>query len=188
MPSSPVPSLQVTIRAPGRAPFRAVTLEDLTAIVRIKRQLMTTKREDLKALRLKAMGVLGAQMDANAEMFHRVISAGDKVATARDAAETAQMGALSEQEADLNEMVEDLQEFGNAAPKTGGSGGMQSGTTTKPAAVTAKLATGSEALASLMAAQPNPVKQVVTAEEVGDTAEVLDGDGNAYKGTSPPVL
>jgi hypothetical protein len=144
---------------------------------------MTTKREEMKAMRLKAMGVVGEQTQANIDMFQRVIAAGSDVAAARTMAETAQMGALNEQVADLNEMAAEMEEFAQAANPTGSAA-----QSTGSVAPTVKPSTGSAALAALMAAQPNPPaeKQTITPAEVGNVAEVLDG--NAYHGTAPPKL
>lgn len=152
---------------------------------------MATKREEMKALRLKAMGVVGEQMDANAEMFRRIISAGSKVSDARDAAETAHMGALEEQVGDLKEMADDMAEFSQAAPPKGGSTGTKPLTgSVKPAETTLKPSQNSAALAALLASQPNPPaeKQTITAAEVGDAGKVIEEDGNAYHGTAPPTL
>jgi hypothetical protein len=176
VPSSKFGSITIICRRPGRAPFRAVALEDMANIVRTKRRLMATKREEMKALRLKAMGVVGEHMDANANMFHRIIEAGDEVTKARERAEAAHMGALSEQVGDLNEMADEMAEFAQAVPTSGGK--------TQPAA-TAKPATSSgdglKALALLQAAQPNPPAKK---HAVGE----MDEDGNAYHGTAPPTL
>lgn len=152
---------------------------------------MATKREEMKALRLQAMGVVGGQMDASAEMFRRVIDAGDAVTKARERAEAAHMGALDEQVGDLNEMAEDMAEFAQAVPTSGGQTGTRPlNTSTKPAAPTSKPSTSSAALASLMAAQPNPpaANHSVTVGETGNVGEVLSEDGNAYHGTAPPKL
>lgn len=158
MPSEP--ALSFVLRPRGRAPFRAVALEDLTALVRIRRKLMAITREDLKKKRLQAMGVVGAQMDASAAMFDRVIAAGDKVAAARTAAETAQMAAIDAHVADLNEMADDMAEFTNGTPTTGGTSGAVSSTTAAvPAATIVRPLMHSAALATLNAAQPNPVSE-----------------------------
>lgn len=149
--------MQLLIRPPGRAPY-TVTLDRLTALVRAARELrMGITRDDLKKKRLQAMGVVGAQMAASADMFDRVIAAGEKVATARTAAETAQMAAIDDQVADLNEMADEMAEFGQAAanpPKGAASGSTPSGAIAAPAKVITTLSAGSEALASLQAAQP----------------------------------
>lgn len=134
---------------------------------------MAITRDDLKKKRLQAMAVVGAQMDANSDMFDRLIAAGEKVATARQAAETAQMAAIDAQVADLNEMADDLADMGNGSPvpTTGATGGAPSSTIT----VAAK--PSSAALETLMAAQPNPVKPAATI-----ASEALK-EGNAYVGT-----
>lgn len=171
-------SVTLTIRPPGRTPFRAVSLDDLTAVVRIYRKHMAINRDELKKKRLQAMGVVGSQMDASSAMYDRVIEAAGAVAVARDAAETAHMGALSEQIADLNEMAEDMAEFAQAVPTSGGSSGTKlSAATAAPATITGKLSAGFAALAALNAAQPNP-----------ETKARTDEGPNAYKGTSPPKL
>jgi hypothetical protein len=140
---------------------------------------MATKREEMKALRLRAMGVVGEQMEKSADMFKRVIEAGDEVTKARERAEAAHMGALGEQVADLQEMAEDMAEFSQAVPTSGGTGGATfSNAPARPAAATTKPAGSSAALASLMAAQPNPPAK----------GEATDEDGNAYHGTAPPKL
>lgn len=164
--------MQLLIRPPGRAPY-TVTLDRLTALVRAARELrMGITRDDLKKKRLQAMGVVGAQMDASADMFDRVIAAGQKVATARTAAETAQMGAIDAQVADLNEMAEEMAEFTNGTPMTGGTSGTASSTTAAaPALATVAPSAGSEALKALNASQPSP------------SAAWVKGD--AYLGTHP---
>lgn len=140
---------------------------------------MATKREEMKALRLKAMGVVGEQMDKNTDMFKRVIAAGGHVDEARAKAEAAHMAELQDQVKDLQEMAEDMADFAQAVPTSG----VQSGTkpldgSTKPAATTLKPSPNSEALAALMAAQPNPPAE----------KHAVDEDGNAYHGTAPPTL
>jgi len=166
MPSDPVP-LFIVCRRPGRAAFRSVSLEDLTAVVRIYRAQMTITRDEMKALRLKAMSVVGEHMQANADMFGRVIAAGDKVAAARVLAETAQLGALNEQIADLNEMASDLEGLAQASPLS---------STAKPAAATVTPATASDASAALDAlntAQPPSLSRDAWTK------------GDAYEGTHP---
>lgn len=116
---------------------------------------MAINREDLKKKRLQAMGVVGVQMDASADMYDRVIAAGQKVVVARTAAETAQMAAIDDQVADLNEMAEEFAEFTNGTPTPGGTSGTASPTTAAvPALPTATLSVGSAALTALNAAQP----------------------------------
>lgn len=162
----------------------AVPLETLTAAVRAYRKQRMATREELKALRQKAMGVIGEQRQANADMYNRVIVAGDEVVKARAEAEAAQMGALTTEIADLNEMRDEMAEFAQAAsPTTGASAGTPSSPTSAPAKSAPPA--GSAALAALMATQPNPPaeKQTVTASDVGK----LPGHGaDAYVGTSPP--
>lgn len=111
---------------------------------------MAISREDLKKKRLEAMGVVGAEMDASAAMYGRVIDKRTDVAKARQAAEAAHMGALRAEIADLEEMAEEMAEFAQAVPTDGGTP-LQA-----PAAATAKPSAGSDALAALNAAQPNP--------------------------------
>lgn len=149
--------MQLLIRPPGRAPY-TVTLDRLTALVRAAREIrMAISRDDLKKKRLQAMGVVGAQMAASADMFDRVIAAGEKVTVARTAAETAQMGAIDAQVADLNEMAEEMAEFTNGTPTPGGTSGTASPTiAAAPASVTGATVGVSEALKVLNAAQPNP--------------------------------
>lgn len=148
-------------------------------------------REELKALRLKAMGVVGGEMQKSADMYNRVIGAGAAVGAARDAAEAAHMTDLQNQVADLNEMAEELAEFGQTADptKAAQSGAKQSASSSAPATATAPPSPGSAALDALMKTQPNPPgeKQTITAGEVGSLHDVLN-DGNAYHGTSPPKL
>jgi len=129
---------------------------------------MTITKADLKAKRLQAMAIVGSQMDASADMFDRVIAAGQKVATARAAAEAAQMAAIDAQVADLNEMADEFTDMGNAAAPA---------TTVTAAPAPSTSSTGTAALASLMAAQPNPVKPANTI-----ATEALK-EGNAYAGT-----
>lgn len=119
-----------------------------------------TTREELKAKRLEAMGVVGKSRADTAAMYDRIIEYGDKVATVRTEAEQAHIDDLDAQIADLKEDAEELAEFGQVAanPLAGGK---------TAAAPTAKPATGSDALAALNAAQPNPVWK----------------DGDAYHGT-----
>lgn len=139
---------------------------------------MATKREEMKALRLKAMGVVGEQMDQSADMFKRIIEAGSKVDAARRDAETAHMGALEEQVTDLKDMAADMEEFSQAVPMSGGSAGAKPlDGSTKPAAPILKPSPNSAALSALMASQPNPPASVH-----------MDEDGNAYHGTAPPKL
>jgi len=126
---------------------------------------MATK-EELKAKRLQAMGVVGQKQDAMAAMFDRVIAYGPNVDAAIAAAEAANVGVLNAQIADMKEMVDDLSDMTQAAsPMTGASGG----TSSSPASAPAKApSAGSAALAALQAAQPNPKGWE---------------DGNAYHGT-----
>jgi hypothetical protein len=154
----------VTLRPPGRAPFRALSIDDLTNLIRIHRKRMAISREDLKKQRLAAMGVVGAEMQASSDMYGRIIDARKHVVTAREAAEMAHMGALSEQIADLNEMAEEMSEFAQAVPSNGGGAG-----TTPPAKATAAPSAGTAALAALNTAQPKPA---------GWT------EGDAYEGTN----
>jgi hypothetical protein len=132
---------------------------------------MAISRDDLKAKRLKAMAVVGSQMDASAAMFDRLIAAGQKVTDARTAAETAHMGAIDAQVADLNEMADEFTDMGNAAAPA-------STVTAKPAPIGAGVGAASPALAALNAAQPNPVKPATN----GLAAEAL-AKGDAYVGT-----
>lgn len=152
-------------RMPSDIRFR-LALDALTGRVRRYREIrMGISRDDLKKKRLQAMAVVGSQMDASAAMFDRVIAAGDKVATARTAAETAQMASIDAQVADLNEMAEEFTNMGNAAAPAS--------TVTAPAAapvVVGSAAATSDALKTLMTAQPNP-----------STAAWAKGD--AYLGT-----
>lgn len=148
MPTGPAPfRVHVVIRPPGRAPFRAVALDDLTDVVRIYRKQMAISRDELKQKRLKAMGVVGTEMQATADMYDRVVVAAGTVQAARTQAEAAHMADLSAQVADLKEMADELQEFGQAVPLP------------VTAVSTVKLATVSNAasaLAALNAAQPQP--------------------------------
>lgn len=141
-------------------------LEDLTARVRNYRHHMAISRDDLKKKRLQAMGVVGAQMDASADMFDRLIAAGEKVSMARTAAENAQMGALDAQVADLNEMAEEFTDMGNAAPPPA---------TPAPVKPTVTPATASDALKMLNASVPNPAPSEAWSK------------GDAYFGTHPPL-
>jgi hypothetical protein len=135
---------------------------------------MAISRDELKKKRLQAMGVVGEQMQASAEMYDRVIVAGSTVAAARSIAEDAHMGALQEQVADLNEMAEDMAEFAQEVPSNGGGSGTKS---PAKATVAPSVVAGRTALDALLATQPNP-----PAKTEGEK------DGNAYKGTSPPKL
>lgn len=166
--------MQLLIRPPGRAPY-AVTLDRLTALVRAAREIrMAISRDDLKKKRLQAMGVVGAQMAASADMFDRVVAAGEKVTTARTAAETAQMAAIDDQVADLNEMAEEFAEFTNGTPMTGGTSGTASPTTAAAlAGTTVAPSTASEALKTLNAAQPPALSKDAWTK------------GDAYLGTHP---
>lgn len=168
MPSSRVPPLSIVCRRPGRAPFRAVSLDDLTNIVRISRQRMASRKEELKALRLKAMSVVGSKQDAIAGMYSRVIEHGAVVDKHISAAEDANIGAMNAQIADMKEMIDELSEFEQAANPTTGT----VGATVSPPA-TAKPSTGSDALAKLMAAEPGRL----------DASQWTDG--NAYHETHP---
>jgi len=166
MPSEPAP-ITFTIRLPGRAPFRAVSLDDLTNILRIKRELRMTIRDELKAKRLKAMGVVSAQTAATGDMYDRIVEAGTLVDKARTVAEAAHMSALNEHLAILREDAEELLEFAQAVPTNGGSDVSKPA---KPAVTPAQQLTGAAALAALEASQPNP-----------KPAGWADGD--AYTGT-----
>lgn len=162
-------------RTPSDIRFRTA-LEALTARVGIYRKHMAITRDEMKAKRLAAMAVVGAQTQASADMFDRVIAAGAKVAAAREAAETAQMGALDAHVADLNEMADDLKDFANAVPTPGGTSGTASlitaaapvKTTVQPATVSVV----SVALKALNEAQPNPTSEAWA-------------KGDAYVGTHP---
>lgn len=162
--------LSVVIRPPGAVPYR-LTIDQLTARVRAARVLrMATTRDELKALRLKAMGVVGAQTQATADMYNRVIAAGEDVQRARENAEAAHMGVLSAQVADLREMADELEGFGQSAsehPTKGVEAGAGSG------APTEKPAGASAALAALNTTQPGKL----------DSSAWTDGD--AYHGTRP---
>lgn len=134
---------------------------------------MAVTRDEMKAKRLAAMAVVGAQTQASADMFDRVIAAGAKVAAAREAAETAQMGALDAHVADLNEMADDLKDFANAVPTPGGTSGTASLTiAAAPVKTTLQPATVSVALKALNEAQPNPTSEAWA-------------KGDAYVGTHP---
>jgi hypothetical protein len=123
---------------------------------------MATRREEMKKLRLQAIGVVGEQTENSIRMFERVIAKGEEVTLARERAEAAHMGALDEQAADLRDMAEDMAEFAQVVPPKG------AGVTSAPA--TSKAVTISDALAALNAAQPQPKSWP---------------DGNAYRGTTP---
>lgn len=146
-------------------------IEGLTDRVRLYREFHMLTKEDLKAKRLKAMAVIGDQMQANSDMFDRVIAMGEKVATARTAAETAQTAALQAQVADLTEMADDLETLGNAAGAAAGTSTTSGTDTTTPSG---KISAG-PALQALNAAQPNP------------PVKTLDGwsKADAYEGTHP---
>lgn len=151
---------------PSDIRFR-LALDALTGRVRRYREIrMGISRDDLKKKRLQAMAVVGSQMDASAAMFDRVIAAGDKVATARTAAETAQMASIDAQVADLNEMAEEFTDMGNAAAPA-------SSVTAAPVAAGPMAAT-SDALKTLMTAQPNP-------------SAAAWAKGDAYLGTHPSL-
>jgi len=143
MPSDPAP-IVVTVRFPGRAPFRAVPLDVMASIIRIKRQQMTVSRDEMKAKRLKAMSVTGAQEQATVDMYDRIIAAGAVVEKARTIAEAAHMGALNEHLAMLKEDAQELADFAQAVP------------TPAPAAAPVKSSSGSDALAALQATMPSP--------------------------------
>jgi hypothetical protein len=119
-------------------------------------------RDEMKAKRLKAMGVVATQTQANSDMYDRIIAGGEVVAKARDMAETVHAEALLAQVADLKEMHEELGEFAQAVPTAGGSA------TTAPAAKPSS----TSALDALMTAQPNPGPDFGTG-------------GDAYVGTRP---
>lgn len=157
--------LSVVIRRPGRAPFRAVSLDVLTAFITADRKRRMATREELKALRLKAMGVVGGSRQATADMYERIIEYGGKVAEAREAAETAHMGDLNEQLGDLKEDLEELGEFAQVIPPKG------AGATAAPAKPTTTPAAASEALAALNAASPPALGKDAWAK------------GDAYEGT-----
>jgi hypothetical protein len=138
---------------------------------------MAISRDDLKAMRLKAMAVVGTQMDASAAMFDRLIAAGQKVTDARTAAETAHMGAIDAQVADLNEMAQEFTDMGNAAAPA-------STVTAKPAPTGALLGPAqSQALAALMAAQPNPVKPQGPGQNGSTLSAEAMAKGDAFFGT-----
>jgi hypothetical protein len=110
---------------------------------------MALTRDELKAKRLQAQAVVGNQMQATADMYDRVITAGSLVAAARDLAEQAHLADLNAQIADLKEMAEDLAGFSQAVPTTGAA----------PAPATASVKPSqfvSDALAVLNATQPHP--------------------------------
>lgn len=135
---------------------------------------MATSREELKALRAKAGGVVGTHMQKTADMYQEIISYGAKIDAARDAARTANLNALDEQIADLKEDYEDLKEFGNLPTSGGQTGEKQPDNTARtPAGATAKPSSGSEALAALNAAQP------------GASMNLDPNDGSAYHDTNP---
>lgn len=134
---------------------------------------MLTK-DELKAKRLKAMSVIGGAMQANSDMFDRVIALGAKVADAREAAERAQTAALQDQIADLTEMADDLADMGNGAGAAAGTS-TTSGTDT---AAPATKAAPSLALQALNAAQPNPPKAPT------DLGTQAWNKADAYEGTN----
>lgn len=122
---------------------------------------MALTKADVKAKRQAAMGVVGEGYQLAADMYDRVIAAGDRIKTAVASAEAAQMAEISSQVADLNEVADDLEEFGQVTPQTN---------------VAVKVAAppfvkSSDALAALQNAQPNPKAW---------------NDGDAYHGTHPP--
>lgn len=123
-----------------------------------------TTREELKALRQRAMGVVGTSRSDTAAMYERIIEHGDKVAAIRAEAEQAHIDELNTQIADLKEDAEELIEFGQAARPLAGTAPKAAAPITKPP--------GNEALAALEKTQPNP--------PAGD----IWADGNAYHGTN----
>lgn len=169
MSADRVPKLTFVARRPGRAPFRAVSLEDLTEIIRIRRQRMATRKEELRALRLKAMSMVGGKQDAIANMYNRVIAHGAEVDKHIEAAESANMGAMNSQIADMKEMIDELSEFEQAANPTTGT----AGATASPPTTTVKPSTGSVALEKLQATQPGKLDASAWT------------DGNAYHETHP---
>jgi hypothetical protein len=82
---------------------------------------MATK-EELKAKRRQAMGVVGAQMDASAAMYDEVIAYGAKVEEARGQARAAHLNAMDAEISDLKEMRDEMAEFTQAAPPTSQAG------------------------------------------------------------------
>lgn len=131
----------------------SLPLETLTAAVRAYRgKRMAISRDELKAKRLAAMGVVGAQHDASAAMYDEVIAYGDEVNRARENARTATLNAMDAEMTDLKEMADDHAEFAQAANPTTGA---KAGTVSSTASVPAKSA-ATAALAALMASQPNP--------------------------------
>jgi hypothetical protein len=161
-----VPPLTFTIRARSRAPFRAVAIEDLTNIVRIKWGRIVVSREELKAKRLAAQGVVGKAMQDSADMYDRITEAGKLVDKARSLAEAAHMADLQAQITDLKEMADELTEFGQMVPTP-----LAGSATAKPAP--ASKPNSSAALNALNASQPGPLDNKAWA------------DGNAYHGTVP---
>jgi hypothetical protein len=131
---------------------------------------MALTADQLKAKRLQAMSVVGTQAQSTADMYDRVIAAGEVVAKARGLAETAHMDALSSQIADLKEMTEELQGFEQAAPLANGTANGAAAPPVTPRPVTASAVP--PALAALQAAVPNP------------SADAWK-EGNAYVGTTP---
>ena len=117
---------------------------------RTNRGPFMVSREELKALRLKTMGMVGAHREQTAAMYQRVQDAGAKVDGARALAEAAYMEEISAQAADLKEMADELLEDAQSLPMkaAGTSGGV-----TQPPASTRPSA-GSDALAALQTSQP----------------------------------
>lgn len=139
--------IYVTIRRPGRAPFRRLTLDDMICIARINRTRMGITREELKAKRLKAMSAVGAELQATADMYDRITVARENLANLRDATEQAHMADIEAQRADLQEMAEELLQDMQAVPTPAPA----------PARPSPALASAtSEALAVLNATQPHP--------------------------------
>lgn len=117
-----------------------------------RKETMAISRDELKAKRLAACGVVGSQMEATAAMYDRVIAAGAHVEAARTAAESAHMADLNSQVADLKEMAEELTEFGQTVPTSAPASGKPSGA----GAAIASPAPKTAALDALMNAQPYP--------------------------------
>ena len=132
---------------------------------------MATK-EELKAKRAKAMGVVGAQRAASAAMYDEVIAYGAEVDKARESARTATLGAMDAEIADLKEMADDHAEFAQAANPTPGA---KAGIASSPASAPVRTAAVSPALAALQAAQPSIKPEAW-------------GDGNAYHGTEGELI
>lgn len=108
MPSEPAP-LFVTIRPPGRAPFRALTLDDLTAIVRTirTRKIMGRLADTLrKATDAKSELELAVELDVV-----RYIDRVKQVHKRREDVFMKKHGDLDLDVTDLSDFETDLEEF-----------------------------------------------------------------------------